>query len=158
MSGRVCRPATGRARRRVAGGDRSGGAGGHRGSVAGGDRGSATAELAAGLPALMLLLLFALGAVDSVIARMQCVDAARDAALAASRGGDGAAVGRDRAPRGATVSVSRDGDRVRVTVSVSVRPLGAHLPGIGVSGTAVADLEPADPGAGGPADPVGGTG
>jgi len=137
MTGRDCRSATGTARRRVAGGD----------------RGSATAELAAGLPALMLLLLFALGAVDSVIARMQCVDAARDAALAAARGGDGASVGRDRGPRGATVSVSRDGDRIRVVVSVVVRPLGPHLPGIGVSGTAVADPEPADPGAPGPAEP-----
>jgi hypothetical protein len=113
--------------------------------LAGGDRGSATAELAAGLPALMLLLLFALGAVDSVIARMQCVDAARDGALAAARGGDGVAVGGERAPRGATVSVSRDGDRIRVVISVIVRPLGPHLPGIGVSGAAVADPEPAGP-------------
>lgn len=137
MTGRDCRSATGAARRRVAGGD----------------RGSATAELAAGLPALMLLLLFALGAVDSVIARMQCVDAARDAALAAARGGDGAAVGHDRAPRGATVSVTRDGDRIRVVVSVVVRPLGPHLPGIGVSGTAVADPEPANPDGPGPAEP-----
>lgn len=137
MTGRGCCSATGTARRRVVGGD----------------RGSVTAEMAAGLPALMLLLLFALGAVDSVIARMQCVDAARDAALAAARGGDGAAVGRDRAPRGATVSVSRDGDRIRVVVSVVVRPLGPHLPGIDVSGTAVADPEPADPGAPGPAEP-----
>ena len=126
--------------------------------LAGGDRGSATAELAAGLPALMLLLLFALGAVDSVIARMQCVDAARDGALAAARGGDGVAVGGERAPRGATVSVSRDGDRIRVVISVIVRPLGPHLPGIDVSGTAVADPEPADPGAPGPAEPGAGTG
>jgi hypothetical protein len=121
-----------------------------------GDRGSATAELAAGLPALMLLLLFALGAVDSVIARMQCVDAARDSALAAARGGDGVASGRDRAPRGAAVSVTRDGDRIRASVSVTVRPLGPHLPGVTVTGTAVADSEPvvtADP-----TGPAGGTG
>lgn len=144
MTGRARPSATGTARRRLAGGD----------------RGSTTAELAAGLPALMLLLLFALGAVDSVIARMQCVDAARDGALAAARGGDGTAVGRDRAPRGATVSVSRDGDRIRVVVSVVVRPLGPHLPGIGVSGIAVADPEPTDLGAAGeagPADSSGGT-
>jgi hypothetical protein len=114
--------------------------------------------MAAGLPALMLLLLFALGAVDSVIARMQCVDAARDGALVAARGGDGAAVGRDRAPRGATVSVTWDGDRIRVVVSVVVRPLGRHLPGIGVSGTAIADPEPADPGATDPAERAGATG
>jgi hypothetical protein len=108
-----------------------------------GDRGSATAELAVGLPALVLLLLFSLGAVDAVTARMQCVDAARDGALAAARGGDGAGAGRDRAPRGAVVSVTREGERVRARVSVTVRPLGPHLPGLPVAAVAVADAEPA---------------
>ena len=61
------------------------------------DRGSATVELAVGLPALVLLLLFGLGAVDAVLARLQCVDAARDAALTSARGGDGTTVGRRRA-------------------------------------------------------------
>jgi hypothetical protein len=107
-----------------------------------GDRGSATVELAAGLPALVLLLLFALGAVEAVAARMQCVDAARDGALVAARGGDGGAAASGRAPRGASVSVSRDGDRVRAQVRVTVRPLGPHLPGFSVSGDAVADVEP----------------
>jgi hypothetical protein len=106
------------------------------------DRGSATAELAAALPALVLLLLFALGAVDAVLARMQCVDAARDGALATARGADGAAVGRARAPSGAVVSVDEDADTVRVTVRFAVRPLGAHLPGFTVSATSVADREP----------------
>lgn len=121
---------------------------GERGSGrrSGGERGSATAELAVGLPALVLLLLFSLGAVDAVIARMQCVDAARDGALVAARGGDGAAAGRERAPRGAAVSVTRGGERVRAEVSVVVRPLGPHLPGIAVSGFAVAEAEPADVG------------
>lgn len=109
------------------------------------ERGSATAELAVGLPALMLLLLFSLGAVDAVIARMQCVDAARDAALAGARGGDGDGAGRDRAPRGASVSVDRSGERVRAEVSTVVRPLGPHLPGIAVWGVAVADAEPVQP-------------
>jgi hypothetical protein len=113
------------------------------------DRGSATAELAVGLPALVLLLLFALGAVDAVIARMECVDAARDGVLAAARGGDGAAAALDRAPAGATVSVTRDGTRVRAEVRVTVRPLGRHLPGVEVSGTAVAVAEPGGAGAGG---------
>jgi hypothetical protein len=106
------------------------------------DRGSATAELAVGLPALVLLLLFALGAVDAVLARMQCVDAARDAALESARGGDGAAVGQARAPRGAVVSVATDGHTVRVEVTLHVRPLGAHLPGVTVSASAIADAEP----------------
>jgi Flp pilus assembly protein TadG len=106
------------------------------------DRGSTTAELAVGLPALILLLLFALGAVDAVLARMQCVDAARDAALAAARGGDGDGAGQRRAPAGATVAVSLDGDRATATVRATVHPLGPHLPGVTVTGTAVADQEP----------------
>jgi len=108
------------------------------------DRGSATAELAVGLPALVLLLLFALGAVDAVLARMQCVDAARDAALETARGGDGAAVGRARAPQGADVSVAVDGRAVRARIRLRVRPLGPHLPGVTVSAVAVADSEPVD--------------
>lgn len=108
------------------------------------DRGSATVELAAGLPALVLLLLFALGAVEAVTARMQCVDAARDGALVTARGGDGVAAASGRAPRGATVAVGRDGDRVRAQVRVTVRPLGPHLPGFTVSAEAVADAEPTD--------------
>jgi Flp pilus assembly protein TadG len=106
------------------------------------DRGSTTAELAVGLPALVLLLLFALGAVNAVLARMQCVDAARDAALAAARGGDGDGAGHRRAPAGATVAVSLDGDRATATVRAAVHPLGPHLPSVTVTGTAVADQEP----------------
>ena len=106
------------------------------------DRGSTTAELAVGLPALILLLLFALGAVNAVLARMQCVDAARDAALTAARGGDGDSEGRRRAPAGATVGVNVDGPRVTATVRATVHPLGPHLPSVTVTGTAVADQEP----------------
>jgi Flp pilus assembly protein TadG len=106
------------------------------------DRGSTTAELAVGLPALVLLLLFALGAVNAVLARMQCVDAARDAALTAARGGDGDSDGRRRAPAGATVAVNVDGQRATATVRATVHPLGPHLPSVTVTGTAVADQEP----------------
>jgi hypothetical protein len=122
------------------------------------DRGSVTAELAAALPALMLLLLFALGSIDAVLTRMRCVDAARDAALAASRGEDGAAAGHRLAPGGATVGLSVGSDTVRATVSAPVRVLGAHLPTLTVSGTAVAAREPETAagaaGAGGSAEPA----
>lgn len=106
------------------------------------DRGSATAEFAVALPALILLLLFAIGTVNAVLARMRCVDAARDAALAQSRGGDGTAAADRRAPDGAGVSVWIDGDLVHAKVSVTVRILGGHLPGVTVSGDAVAEAEP----------------
>jgi hypothetical protein len=106
------------------------------------DRGSATVELAVGLPALVLLLLFGLGAVNAALARMQCVDAARDAALASSRGGDGATQGQRRAPHGASVTVSDDGQLVSAVVRVTVHPLGPYLPSVTVSGSAVAEKEP----------------
>jgi hypothetical protein len=101
--------------------------------------------LAVGLPALVMLLLFALGAVDAVMARMQCVDAARDAALTTARGGDGITAGRHRAPQGASVAVTVDGQRVDATVRLTVHPLGPHLPSVTVVADAVADVEPGVP-------------
>jgi Flp pilus assembly protein TadG len=103
------------------------------------DRGAFTAELAAGLPALMLLLLVGLTAVSAVVAKGQCVDAAREAALAAARG-DPAPTG--FAPPGASVQVEVDDETVTAHVRAPVRLLGAHLPAITVEGTAVAAREP----------------
>jgi Flp pilus assembly protein TadG len=103
------------------------------------DRGSFTAELAAGLPALMLLLFAGLTAVSAVTAKGQCVDAAREAALAVSRGDP---VPARFAPPGASIQVAVDGDVVTARVRAPVRILGAHLPAITVEGTAVAAREP----------------
>jgi Flp pilus assembly protein TadG len=108
------------------------------------ERGSATAELAAGLPSLVLLLLFALGAVEAGWSQTECLDAARDAALAAARGGDGVAAGQREAPAGAVVAVTVDGEFVRASVRVRVNPLGPHLPGVVVNGSAMAALEPGE--------------
>lgn len=105
-------------------------------------RGSATAELAAALPALILLLLFALGAVDAALARMRCVDAARSAALVSARGGDGMAAAGRTGPSGATVRIDRGAALVTVRVEVAVHPLGPHLPAVTVGATAVAEVEP----------------
>jgi hypothetical protein len=90
----------------------------------------------------VLVLLFALGAVDAVLQRLRCIDAARDAVLAAARGGDGLAAGARSAPTGATVTVTRDGDIVRARVRVRVAPLGRHLPGVTVEGDAATEVEP----------------
>ncbi|BCJ65062.1 TadE family type IV pilus minor pilin [Polymorphospora rubra] len=106
------------------------------------DRGSFSVELAAGLPALLLLLLLGLTAVNAVTAKAQCVDAAREAALAASRGEPGTAAGQRVAPPGATVSVTVRGDTVVATVRAPVRTLGARLPSLAVTATAVAAVEP----------------
>ncbi|MDX5456564.1 TadE family type IV pilus minor pilin [Micromonospora tulbaghiae] len=111
------------------------------------ERGSFTAELAAGLPALMLLLVAGLTAVNAVGTRVACVDAAREAALAAARGEPGTIAGTRYAPDGAEVTVTVAGDRVTATVRAPVRTLGARLPRLVVSREAVAALEPGAPGA-----------
>ena len=107
-----------------------------------GDRGSFTAELAVGLPALMLLLFAALTGVGAVTTKGQCVDAAREAALAASRGDSGEVAGQRAAPPGAVVEVDLDVEVVTARVRAPVRLLGAHLPAIMVEATAVAAREP----------------
>ena len=123
------------------------------------DRGSFTAELAAGLPALILLLLAGLTAVTAVTTKGQCIDAAREGALAGARGegqlatrgggtsagarGEGAsAAARRVAPPGASIDVVGGGESVTVVVRAPVRMLGAHLPAITVEGRAVAAREP----------------
>ncbi|MEU6075847.1 TadE family type IV pilus minor pilin [Micromonospora sp. NPDC047074] len=121
---------------------------------AGRDRGSFTAEMAAGLPALLLLLLTGLSAVDAVGTRAACLHAAREAALAASRGADGAVAASRAAPAGAEVTVTVDGQRVVATVRAPVRALGSRVPRIAVTATAVAAVEPGVV-APGPAGPSG---
>ncbi|MFI5894299.1 TadE family type IV pilus minor pilin [Actinoplanes sp. NPDC051513] len=106
------------------------------------DRGSFTAELAAGLPALILLLLAGLTAVAAVTAKGQCVDAAREGALAGARGEGAPAAAARVAPPGASIDVAAGGDSVTVVVRAPVRMLGAHLPAITVEGRAVAAREP----------------
>jgi len=110
--------------------------------LTGPDRGSATAELAVGLPAVLLLLLVGLTAVGAVTAKLECVDAARQAALAASRGEPGEEAARRAAPDGAEVSVVVDGEIVVATVRAPVPLLGARLPALSVEDTAVAAREP----------------
>lgn len=110
------------------------------------DRGSATAELAVGLPVVVVLLFAGLTAISAVTTQLQCVDAARDAALAASRGEPGEAAGRRSAPADAVVTVTVDGDTVRAQVRAPVRPIGGLLPRLRVSAGAVAALEPGEPG------------
>lgn len=120
---------------------------GHGGRYRGGqrDRGSATAELAVGLPAVVGLLLAGLVAVGAVTTKLECVDAARDAALAAARGQSGTAAGQRAAPDGAQVSVTIDGDLVVATVQAPVPLLGARLRPATVTATAVAAAEPGWP-------------
>lgn len=84
------------------------------------DRGSVTAELALGLPAVVLALLVVLLVGAAAVAQVRCTDAARAAARAAALGEGGAAVvavATDLAGEGAEVSVTESGGWVNVTVS-----------------------------------------
>ncbi|MFY1618906.1 TadE family type IV pilus minor pilin [Micromonospora sp. WMMD736] len=109
--------------------------------MVGGERGSFTAELAAGLPALLVLLLAGLTVLNAVSTQASCLHTAREAALAVARGAS-ASDGEQTAPPGTEMSVSVDGDRVRATVRAPVRALGGRLPRITVAATAVAAVEP----------------
>jgi Flp pilus assembly protein TadG len=106
----------------------------------------ATAELAAALPVLVLLVAVAVSAVAVVGARVRLQDAAREAARAAAR--DDAATGRqlarDDAP-GATVDVHSDGTTVTAVAQEAVHPLGNWLPALTVREQAVAAAEPTGP-------------
>jgi hypothetical protein len=109
------------------------------------DRGSVTAELAAALPALLLLLVAGVMAVSVAGVKIRCVSAARDGALGEARGDSGVEAARRAAPDGASVTVAIDGDLAKATVSAQVRPFGNLLPAITVSGSAVAAVEPGSP-------------
>ncbi|MEV1080591.1 TadE family type IV pilus minor pilin [Streptomyces sp. NPDC050211] len=83
------------------------------------DRGFVTAESAVVLPVLVIFVMALVGALLVVAAQIQCVDAARVGARAAARQDPADAVvevTREAAPRGARVTLSREGDQVRVAV------------------------------------------
>jgi Flp pilus assembly protein TadG len=116
------------------------------------DAGMVTAETAVVLPVLLLVLAGAVAAVTVVGAQLRCVDAAREGALAAARGEDGATVRAlvlRVAPDGMAASVARDGEEVRVVVSGRVPLLGPVPLDVELSAEAVARLEPGVPAASG---------
>jgi Flp pilus assembly protein TadG len=105
------------------------------------DHGMATAELAVALPALLLVVVAAVGAVSAVTAQLRCADAAVRAARAAARGAPtGSAL--SAAPGAAHLAISRDGDEIRATVTARWQPVG-HL-GVDLAATAAAEVEPGE--------------
>jgi Flp pilus assembly protein TadG len=107
------------------------------------DDGMVTAELAACLPVLVLILAVALSAVSAVGVRVRLQDAAREAARAAARNDPAAA--RDlahRAAPGTAVTIARDAATVVAVVRGRVHPLGGWLPALTVTERAVAAVEP----------------
>lgn len=103
--------------------------------------GFATAELAAAMPAIVLLLLTGLFAVNTVATQTRCADAAREAVLAQSRGEDGRTAADRHLPKQARVDIDATGDTVTAEVSAPVHPLGSLLPAMTVTGRATAARE-----------------
>ncbi|MFI7449466.1 TadE family type IV pilus minor pilin [Nonomuraea sp. NPDC049714] len=108
-------------------------------------RGSVTAETAAMLPALMVVLAAALWAIQSVAVQLECVDAARVAARAAARGeslDEVRALVRAATGQKTQVNVSRTPEQTRIHISVEVRPpWGPTLPAVQVTASATAATE-----------------
>ncbi|MFI6009815.1 TadE family type IV pilus minor pilin [Streptomyces sp. NPDC051243] len=94
------------------------------------DRGFVTAESAVVLPVLVMFAMALVWGLLVVAAQIQCVDAARTGARAAARQDPAEAVievTREAAPRGATVTIGREGNEIRVVV-VAKPPLLRGLP------------------------------
>jgi Flp pilus assembly protein TadG len=113
------------------------------GSVRWRDDGMATAELAACLPVLVLLLAVALSAVSVGSVRVRAQDAAREAARAAARGDRATALAMARAAApGAQVRISIAGGEVTAVATVRDHLPVPFLPSVTVSERAVATREP----------------
>lgn len=117
-----------------------------------------TAELAAALPAAVLVLVVAVNAIVIGIDQVRCADAARMAARAAARADSPEAVQRSglrNAPASSRVVVVEGGLDVSVTVSAPVPgPLGWLAGRSQLSATAHAERESAGGSTGGPLPPA----
>ncbi|NED95751.1 hypothetical protein G1H11_10545 [Phytoactinopolyspora alkaliphila] len=108
-----------------------------------GQRGMVTAELAAALPALALVLITAVWGLGLASAQLRCTDAAREAARAAARGEDPdtvRALAQAVAPDDAVIDVRRAAGKVTIEVRTTVAapiPFGSAA-GPTVRGRAVA--------------------
>jgi Flp pilus assembly protein TadG len=109
------------------------------------DAGMVTAELAAGLPVLVIVLAVAVVSVSVAGAQVRAEDAAAQAARALAREDPDAAQDllRQLAPKGASLSVRRGAGDVEATVRVVLHPLGGRFGSITISESAVAASEPA---------------
>jgi Flp pilus assembly protein TadG len=103
-----------------------------------------TAEFAAGLPIMVVMLVIALGAVSAVTTQLRCEHAAYVAARAAARGADTSDAAATL-PDGARLQISdasgNSENMVRAIVTARVRVWGATLPAVTVVATRFAVRE-----------------
>ncbi|WP_328989126.1 pilus assembly protein [Kribbella sp. NBC_01245] len=89
-----------------------------------------TAEVAIVLPVLVIAMFGALWLIGVLVANVRCGDAARDVARAVARGESESiarSLGERTAPRGAHITITRQGSDVVVTVQAEAQGEGAFL-------------------------------
>jgi Flp pilus assembly protein TadG len=112
------------------------------------DQGSVTAEAAFVFPVLFAVLALGLWLIGTVITNIRCIDAARDTARAVARGeslDSARQLGERAAPQGATITITRQDDTIRVEVTATPpKPHGllAALPHPPPKATATLQTEP----------------
>lgn len=105
------------------------------------ERGMVTAELAIGILTATLIAVGLCWGLSVVVVHTMCADVAAQVARAEARGDATASdEARGHAPAGASISVDKSGDQVRVAVTTAVR-LG-HVVAVQVTGMAVMPKEP----------------
>ncbi|MEL4358311.1 TadE family type IV pilus minor pilin [Luteococcus sp. H154] len=104
-----------------------------------------TAELAVGLLAAAMAVVFACWVVNLVVLQTRCADTASQMARQLARGDQAAAdEAKQRAPKGAETRISRGSATVTVRIDLAAR-LGVLGP-VHLAGAATADLEPGEAG------------
>ena len=103
------------------------------------ESGMVTVEAAYAVAAIVVMVLIAVGAIAAVTTQIRCTDAAREVARLSAAG--------DAAAREAAQQLAGDDARVSISASdehvvVEVRSDVAMLPGLTISGRAVAAKEP----------------
>ena len=97
-------------------------------------------EAALAIASLVAVLLLCLAGLAALSTQVRCIDAAREAARLAARGGGRAVIAARAVAPGAAVDLRHDGGYVRARVSTRSPGL-ALFPGFAVAAEAVAALE-----------------
>lgn len=114
------------------------------------ERGAVTAEMAFALPVLISVLLLGMWSIGLVVLNIRCIDAARDVARAVARGepaDQAKSIGHRTLPAG-TITITRDGSDIRVTVSTPPAhspPLLTFITPTRLTATATVQAEPEVP-------------
>jgi hypothetical protein len=113
----------------------------------GADDGMVTAELAACLPALAVVVLAGFAAISVADQQVRAQDAASEVARVEARGDPATAIRlfAETAPAGSTFTIATANGQITATVRLTMRPFGGVIGSYTVSEHAVAAIEPGSP-------------